>query len=174
MLETVDTASNPGPYGNGFKHIETEISQESFLDANPATVRSFAVRSATKVNRLGHPTGYTLSPGNYSPPFSAPDFPPLGRAAFAKHAVWVTRFKESELFAAGEHSFAGQAGAGLPAFISDGERVDGQDLVLWHTLSFTHHPEPEEYPVMNVETLGFKLKPDNFFDWNPALDLPKR
>ena len=34
--------------------------------------------------------------------------------------------------------------------------------------------EPEEYPVMNLETLGFKLKPDNFFDWNPALDLPKR
>jgi primary-amine oxidase len=154
--------------------VETEIPIEGAHDGNPVGFRTFAVRSATRENRLHHPTGYSLTPGNYTPPFSTPDFPPLGRASFAKHQIWITRFSDTEFFAAGDHSFAGIEGAGLPTFIANAENVSGEDLVLWHTISFTHHPEPEEYPVMNLETIGFKLKPDNFFDWNPALDLPKR
>ena len=172
--EIVDTASNPGQYGNGFKHVETDITSEGFYDGNPGTVRSFAIRSSARKNRLHHATGYSLKPGDYTPPFSAPEFPALGRAAFARHQVWLTHYKDGELFAAGDHSFAGIEGAGLPTYVSEQETLSGTDLVLWHTISFTHHPEPEEYPVMNLETLGFKLKPDNFFDWNPALDLPKR
>jgi hypothetical protein len=41
-----------------------------------------------------------------------------------------------------------------PNFKRDG------NLVTWYTASFTH------------ETLGFKLRPDGFFDENPALDVP--
>ena len=44
--------------------------------------------------------------------------------------------------------------------------------VAWYTLGFTHHPAPEEYPVMTADTVGFEIKPDGFFDRNPALDAP--
>jgi primary-amine oxidase len=39
-------------------------------------------------------------------------------------------------------------------------------------VGFTHEPTIEEYPVMPRETVGFLLRPDGFFDANPALDLP--
>jgi primary-amine oxidase len=35
-----------------------------------------------------------------------------------------------------------------------------------------HVPRPEDWPVMPVSSIGFHLKPDGFFDRNPALDLP--
>jgi primary-amine oxidase len=31
---------------------------------------------------------------------------------------------------------------------------------------------PEEWPVMPAMHVGFHLKPDGFFDGNPALDVP--
>lgn len=31
---------------------------------------------------------------------------------------------------------------------------------------------PQDFPIMPVETVGFMLKPYGFFNWNPTLDLP--
>lgn len=31
---------------------------------------------------------------------------------------------------------------------------------------------PQDWPVVPVATVGFKLRADGFFDTNPALDLP--
>jgi primary-amine oxidase len=33
-------------------------------------------------------------------------------------------------------------------------------------------PRPEQWPVMPVDRIGFKLEPDGFFDRNPTLDIP--
>jgi primary-amine oxidase len=32
---------------------------------------------------------------------------------------------------------------------------------------------PEDWPVMSVTHIGFKLKPTGFFDGNPSLDMPR-
>ena len=48
----------------------------------------------------------------------------------------------------------------------------GQDVVLWHAFGVTHVPRLEDFPVMPCEITGFSLKPDNFFEGNPAIDLP--
>ena len=45
--------------------------------------------------------------------------------------------------------------------------------MLWHTFGATHIVRTEDWPVMPVEYTGFTLKPVNFFDRNPALDLPR-
>jgi primary-amine oxidase len=65
-------------------------------------------------------------------------------------------------------------GGGVATYAKPPEPIDGEDVVLWYTLGLTHHPETEEYPVMNGHTLGFRLTPAGFFDRNPALDLPAR
>jgi primary-amine oxidase len=36
----------------------------------------------------------------------------------------------------------------------------------------THIPRAEDWPVMPTEVVGFHLLPVNFFDKNPALDVP--
>ena len=46
------------------------------------------------------------------------------------------------------------------------------DVVIWHSFGVTHVPRVEDWPVMPVEQTGFWLKPANFFDANPGLDIP--
>ncbi len=53
------------------------------------------------------------------------------------------------------------------------EKIEGEDVVLWYTLGVTHIPRPEEWAVMPVTHVGFKLIPGGFFSRNPALDVPK-
>lgn len=50
--------------------------------------------------------------------------------------------------------------------------IKNADIVLWHSFGVTHIPRIEDYPVMPVEMIGFQLKPFNFFDANPGLDIP--
>ena len=45
-------------------------------------------------------------------------------------------------------------------------------LVVWYVFAHNHVPRPEDWPVMPVASLGFWLKPDGFFDQNPAMDVP--
>jgi primary-amine oxidase len=160
-------------FKNAFAARETRVTGESFEDVNPQTSRSWHIRSASRKNALGESTAYELVPGETAVPYSADDFPPLARAQFAKHPVWFTRYRDGELYAAGDFPNQGSAGAGLPAFIAARQSFgSGSDLVVWYTAGFTHIPRPEDYPVMTQEVVGFKLVPHGFFARNPALDAP--
>jgi len=44
--------------------------------------------------------------------------------------------------------------------------------VLWHTFGLVHFPAPEDFPIMPAEPMTLLLRPRNFFDRNPALDVP--
>ena len=45
-------------------------------------------------------------------------------------------------------------------------------MVLWHTFGVTHIPAPEDFPVMPVEPITLLLRPRNFFENSPVLDVP--
>ncbi len=158
--------------GNAFVTTETTIGHEGFRDTNAATDRRWVVQSTTHRNGMDEPTGYELQPMQATQPYSDPDFGPLRRAAYAEHALWVTRYQDGELAATGEYPNQSPPGEGLPAYIADDESVDGHDLVVWYTASFTHLPMMEHYPVMSTGWIGFALRPMGFFDENPALDAP--
>ena len=167
-----NTGTTGGAADNGFATTETTLATEQFRDANPFSNRSWAVESTTKTNALGESTGYAILPGPWTPPYSGPNYPPLAQAAFAKHQIWFTRQKDAEVYAAGDYVNQGQAGDGLPTFISPAENIDAKDVVAWYTASFSHHPHPEEFPTMSKETIRFRLAPHGFFDRYPALDVP--
>jgi len=44
--------------------------------------------------------------------------------------------------------------------------------VVWVQFGINHVPRVEDFPVMPCEILKVSLKPVNFFDKNPALDVP--
>jgi primary-amine oxidase len=157
--------------GNAFVTDETPLTTEQFRDANPLSARHWMIESATGRNALGRPTAYALEPIDYAMPFSGPEFPPLKHAAFAQHALWVTRFADNERTSDGDYPNQDEPGDGLPRYLN-GQNVDGKDLVVWYTMGFTHVPRAEDFPVMSVERLGFALRPDGFFDADPALDAP--
>ncbi len=169
-----NTSSTPSSYGNAFVTQQTVLGAEQFRDVNPASNRRWVVQSTSKQNRFGEPTAYELVPGQTAIPYASPSFTALKRAPFAQHPFWVTRSNEGELYAAGDYPFQGKVGDGLTAYTSSPENVSGKDLVVWYTAGFTHVPEPEDYPVMTTEIVGFELLPSGFFDRNPALDAPEQ
>ncbi len=84
----------------------------------------------------------------------------------------MTKYDAAEVNAAGAYPNQSAPGGGLPRFVADDAKLDGEDVVLWYTIGITHVPRPEEWPVMTTTRSGFRLMPAGFFDRNPALDVP--
>lgn len=162
------------PYGNAFGQTQTRLSSESEAArvANPAVGRTWRVSNPEQLNRVGNPVAYVLRPQGL-PTLLADDSSSIARrAAFATRHLWVTRYDPSERYPAGDFVNQHPGGGGLPAWVTANRRIDGEDLVLWHTFGVTHVPRPEDWPVMPVDTCGFTLTPQGFFDRNPTLDVP--
>ena len=122
-------------------------------------------------NAVGNPTSYQLMPmGNASMLLGDDDFP-LRRAAFSKHHLWVTPHDADEIFAAGRFPNQSKGDDGLPAWTKAGRSIVNRDIVLWYTLGFSHVTRSEDWPIMPTKWHAFMLRPFNFFDRNPALDL---
>ena len=95
------------------------------------------------------------------------------RAQFARHHVWVTSYKDGELFAGGE--FTNQSReerCGLADAIARGDNTADSDVVVWTVFGLTHNPRVEDWPIMPIEKVEFHLRPADFFNRNPALDVP--
>ena len=129
------------------------------------------VSSAAK-NRVGYPTSYQLKPGGNAHTLLSADDYPRRRVGFIDHHLWVTPHRERERWAAGDHPTLSEPGMGLPAWTAANRKVRDADIVLWHTVGMHHAPRSEDWPVMPVMWQSFELLPFDFFNGNPAMDLP--
>ncbi|MHC5745720.1 MAG: primary-amine oxidase [Nostoc sp.] len=163
------------PLGNAIALSETPLAKETAAvrDLDMKSSREWMIVSADKKNTLGAAPGYMLMPGGNSLFFPVEGSKIRERAEFATHHVWVTKYKPSELYAGGDYPNQTQAWQGLPKYIADDEALMGEDIVLWYTMGVTHIPRSEDWPVMPVHRVGFKLVPRGFFSRNPAINLPE-
>ena len=123
-------------------------------------------------NQVGYPASYQLAPGrNAFTQLSADDYP-RRRAGFLDHHLWATPHRDDERWAAGDHPTLSEPGMGLPAWTAANRKIRNTDIVLWHTVGMHHLPRAEDWPVMPVMWHSFDLRPFDFFDSNPALDMP--
>jgi primary-amine oxidase len=129
------------------------------------------VESSEAKNALGYPSSYMLHPEGNALPLVDEDDAPLARALFATQHLWVTPYSPDERWAAGDYPNQSEPGQGLPAWTGKGRPVEDTDIVLWYTLGFHHMPSAEDWPVYNLGWHSLTLKPYNFFDRNPALDV---
>ena len=132
----------------------------------------FRIESEDRHNAMANPTSYQLMPGHTDLSILAADEPLQQRASFAAAPIWVTRHHPEELFASGVYPNQNRVVEGLPVFIADRESIRNEDLVLWYTIGFRHQTRAEDWPVMPGLWHSFKLRPFNFFDGNPGLDVP--
>jgi primary-amine oxidase len=100
-----------------------------------------------------------------------PDDWPARRARFLQHDVWVTPYEPEERYAGGQYIFASHGEDGLAVWAAQDRVIRNQDLVVWINLGMHHLTRAEDLPVMPTIWHSFKLRPHNFFDRNPALDL---
>jgi primary-amine oxidase len=174
----VDTEAVPlgpeNPRGNAFRTTETTLARESqsgrMVDSSRA--RYWKIVNPSVENGLGTPVAYKLEPGQNSACFAHPDSDLAARAGFITGHVWVTPYDPTQRFAAGDYPNQHPGGAGLPAWIQADRPTEDTDVVLWYSMGHHHIPRPEDWPVMPVGKIGFALKPNGFFDRNPALDVP--
>jgi primary-amine oxidase len=85
----------------------------------------------------------------------------------------VTPHAPNERYAAGDYPTLSKPGMGLPEWSAADRPISGTDIVLWYTIGMHHMVRAEDWPVMPVLWHWFELRPFDFFDGNPALDLPE-
>jgi len=165
------------PLGNAWVARETRLSTvgQAQRSIEPRTARYWKIVNPTARNALGQPVAYKLVPAGNAFPFFHEGSPQWLRGGFARWHLWATPYDPHERYAAGDYPNQQPGGGdGLPVYV---ERKKDQtlvetDLVVWYTLGSNHVVRPEDWPVMPVETVGFRLQPAGFFDGNPALDVP--
>jgi primary-amine oxidase len=177
-VEQIDVvADEPGPknpFGNAFRARATLLETESQARANLnlETARTWKIINPGVLNDVGEPVGYKFFPGDNCFPYASRNAWWRKRAGFVNHHVWVTPYREEERHAAGNYPNQSQGGDGLILWTKQDRPIAGTDVVLWYTFGHTHLPRPEDYPVMPTAYIGFMLKPNGFFNENPANDLP--
>ncbi len=162
------------PHGNAFTRsrrvLGTEL--EARRKADGSVGRVWDIVNTDRTNVVGEPVAYTLIPQGLPTLAMAEDSSISRRAAFATEHLWVTRFDDDERFPAGDFVNQSVGSPGLPEYIRANRPIDGEDIVVWHSFGLTHFPRVEDWPIMPVDYTGFTLKPNGFFDQNPALDVP--
>jgi primary-amine oxidase len=173
VVGVADEAANP--YGNAFTTRTTVIEREADAArlADAACSRTWRIVNHERRNGVGEAVGYKLVPSSTPVLLAQPGSSVAKRAAFATKHLWVTRYDPTERYAAGRYPNQHAGGAGLPEFQRADRSLVDEDVVVWHTFGSTHVPRAEDWPVMPVERVGFTLKPVNFFDRNPSLDVPR-
>jgi primary-amine oxidase len=177
-VQQIDVKADPidanNPYENAFRAKATILESEKQARAhlNLETARTWKVINPTVKNAVGEPVGYKFFPGDNCFPFASPNAWWRKRAGFVNHHVWVTPYAEGEKYAAGDYPNQSHGGDGLVKWTESDRPIANTDVVFWYTFGHTHLPRPEDYPVMPTAYIGFLLKPNGFFEMNPANDVP--
>jgi primary-amine oxidase len=151
--------------------LETESEAQRIVD--PLRGRYWRIENPSMSNAVGDPVAYKLVPGENVLPMCHPEGQQGPRGAFSFKHLWVTPYDPREKFAAGDYPNQHPGGQGLPEWTKADRPVADTDLVVWYSFGAHHVTRPEDWPVMPVTHIGFKLKPSGFFDGNPALDMPR-
>jgi primary-amine oxidase len=167
-------AGPENPHGNAFRAVATPLRTEleAQQSVDPLAARRWRIANDRVENSFGEPVAYNLLPGENVRPFALPEAGISKRAAMMANHLWVTPYAADERYPTGDYPNQHAGGAGLPEWTKADRSIEATDVVVWYVFGSHHVPRPEDWPVMPVERIGFALKPDGFFDRNPALDVP--
>lgn len=165
--------SDFNPHGVGYTIEETVVQESCGLDLNPDTSRTYKIQNASIKNPInGKPVSYKI----HAPPFQrlVADSESFHhkRAEFADHNIYVTKHQDGELYAGGKYTNQSRGGAGVRAWANRRDHVQDTDLVIFVQFGLQHATRIEDFPIMPCEIIKVSLKPVNFFDKNPSLDVP--
>lgn len=174
--ESLPVPMNPetNPRGNYYEVRRTPITKSGWADAEPKNNRVFKIVNESKKNRIsGKPVGFKFVPPATQLLLADPESIQGKRAAFAQHHVWVTKYKDDELYAGGRYTMQSRKEiGGVADAVQRGDNVEDEDVVVWSVFGLTHNPRVEDWPVMPVEIHQINLRPADFFEANPSIDVP--
>ncbi|KAH6623646.1 copper amine oxidase [Chaetomium tenue] len=161
------------PHGVGYTIQKTEIKSSGGFDLDVNKNRTFKIINPAVHNPVNHAAvGYKVMVPPMQTILADSESFHNKRAEFADHNIYVTRYAEGELYAGGLYTNQSRGGAGVRGWANRKDSLMGGDPVLWVQFGINHIPRVEDFPVMPAETLRVMLRPVNFFDRNPAIDVP--
>jgi primary-amine oxidase len=160
--------------------MQTETSvvsseQQAAQKFDPSTVRLLS--NFNKENKVGNPVSYQLIPyaGGTHPVAKGANFGKdewlYHRLNFMDKQLWVTQYNPHEKYPEGKYPNRSDKDSGLGQFSQDNQSIENTDDVVWLTTGTTHIARAEEWPIMPTEWVHVLLKPWNFFDETPTLNL---
>jgi primary-amine oxidase len=165
--------SDFNPLGTGYYVKETIIEKSGGYDTAYDNNRTFKIQNPNVRNPInGKPVAYKIQAPPFQKILSDKDSFNYKRAEFSDHNVYVVKHRDGELYAGGTYTNQSRGGTGVRSWADRNENVKDTDLVLYVQAGINHVPRIEDFPVMPCEILKIHLKPVNFFDKNPALDVP--
>src|SRR5882724_7041864 len=141
---------------------------------NEASARTWTIYNPRVRDRTGRAPGYTvMAMENTEAMLRSPG--DGATSEFTSHHVWVTPYRDGELYAAGMYpnQAARETTDALPSY-ADNTSIYDRDIVVWYSLGATHVPRPEDFPLMSNMKLSVTFRPDGFFTANPLLSGPQK
>lgn len=137
----VEQSEEENPHGNAWRVVPTTIERSGFADASPFTNRCFKMVNESVHNPIsGKPVGYKLVPQPCQLILAGPRSVARRRAKFAEHHIWVTKYKDGDLWAGGKWSNQSLVETdGVADYAARNEHVQNEDLVVWHTFGVSPH-----------------------------------
>jgi primary-amine oxidase len=136
--------SDDDPYGCAFKVKQTEVTRAGgyLLDVDQS--RTYKIVNPQVKNPIsGKPVSYKLHAMPSQMMIMKPHTFNWKRGQFASKPIWVTKYRDDELYAAGEFTNQSRQDTGLAVWAERPDDVANTDVVLWHSFGLTHVPRPE-------------------------------
>lgn len=165
--------SDLNPHGVGYTVNETVVPESTGLDIDYQCSRTFKIQNNSSRNIInGSAVAYKIHVPPLQKMIADPQSYHHRRAEFADHNIYVTKYRDGELYAAGKYTNQSRGGVGVRAWANRRDDIVDQDIVIWVQFGLQHVTRTEDFPVMPCEIIKVQLKPVNFFDCNPAVDVP--
>jgi primary-amine oxidase len=118
--------------GNFYENRQSVISRAGWLDAAPQHNRIIKIQNRNVFNPVsGKFVGYKFIPALIQLLFADSELVQSKRALFAQHHVWVTKYKDGELYAGGRYTLQSQREiGGVADVVRRGEEVADEDIVV--------------------------------------------
>jgi diamine oxidase len=155
------------------EHTTIQTENEALMSINPMAPKEWFFGDTTSKNKWGNTRGFTLHLDQNPSSMIPEGHHSLPAYDYGKNMLAVTLQKEDEQTISGAYDL-NRLDDPLGSFSRcvDDEDIVQKDLVAWVTLSLLHLPISENMPMTNLVRTGFTLAPHNFFDEDPAMDLP--
>lgn len=132
------------PFGCAFRVKTTSVTRPGGYDLDVSQSRTYRIINSNHINAVsGKPIGYKLHASPSQMLMMGPHTFNYKRGIFSSRPIWVTKYQDGELWAAGEFTNQSRNDSGMAVWANRKECVENEDVVLWHTFGVTHVTRPE-------------------------------
>ena len=129
------------PWNVGYTTEQTVLRTSGTANTSVDRHRVFKIRNDSQINPITYkPVAYKLQTAPSQMLLASPKSFGAKRAAFATKPIWVTKYQDDELFAAGEFTNQSKESQGVEKWVQRNDPVENEDIVLWHSKTYSSPP----------------------------------